>query len=635
MRQRRNNLREKKRINRADQGNIEQNLETQDNPITTLVNPRSNQRLILVWAVMILGALGLGYNLFRLQILEAEKLQKKALSQQTLKLTPFIPRRPITDRNGNFLATDRPVYTLYAHPKLFKISRQKIASQLSPILVQSETTIIKKFNQGKSGLIIAKNITEQQAQIIRKKTIEGLELNESYSRFYPQQELTADIIGYVDTEHRGQAGLEYSQQHLLERNTRSLRASQLGNGMLAPDLIPEGFLQVDDLQLQLTIDSRLQRAARSALQIQMKKFRAKRGAIIVMDVHDGSILSLVSEPTYNPNKYSKYPLSLFKNWAIADLYEPGSTFKPVNIAIALENKAIDPNSTFYDNGKINIGIWEIKNAEGGGHGRITVSEVLQYSSNIGMVQIMQRLKPDLYYSWLEKIGLGQTVGIDLPFEAVGAIKNKKQFIYSPIEPATTSFGQGISITPIHLVQLQATIANGGKLVTPHLVKGLYNSQGQMYWQPTLPTKRQIFSSKTSETVLKMMELVVTQGTGKSAEIPGYRIGGKTGTAQKAIRGGYHASAKITSFVGIIPINAPKYVVLAVVDEPKETDGIKVFGSTVAAPIVKDVMESLINIEKIPPSPGLESQLKEQEQKLELEQQKEQKLPKESKPKTQD
>jgi cell division protein FtsI (penicillin-binding protein 3) len=320
-----------------------------------------------------------------------------------------------------------------------------------------------------------------------------------------------------------------------------------------------------------------------------------------MDARDGSLLALVSEPTYNPNQYYNFDVGLFKNWALTDLYEPGSTFKPLNVAIALETGAIQPDSLFNDTGRIQIGKWPIANHDFesiGARGMLSVTQILEHSSNIGMVRIIRQMKPDLYYSWLERLGLGQDVEIDLPFEAPGQFKSQRQFTTSAIEPATTAFGQGFSLTPMQLVQMHGVLANGGKLVTPHVVQGLFDSKGQMHWQPRLSAARPIFSPTTTQSVLSMMESVVREGSGSNAQVPGYRIAGKTGTAQKASpTGGYYSNAKITSFVGIFPVESPRYVVLAVVDEPKGD----VFGSTVAAPIVKSVIEALIAIERIPPS----------------------------------
>jgi cell division protein FtsI (penicillin-binding protein 3) len=555
---------------------------------------------------MMAAGLGILVNLYRLQVTQAPVLEERARRQQMVYLRPFVPRRSIVDRNGNVLATDRPAYTLYAHPKLFKMSKGEMAALLAPILGKSSTDLEKRFNQKQSGIRLSYALTEDVADQVARLQANGLELIQQYSRLYPQQDLAADVVGYVNVDHRGQAGVEYSQEDVLERAVRTLRLSRAGNGALMPDHVPEGFLHFDDLRLQLTLDSRLQRAARFALKQKMEEFGADRGSVIVMDVRDGSLLAMATEPTYNPNQYSKFDVGRFKNWALSDLYEPGSTFKPLNVAIALEAGAIQPDNMFNDTGQIQFGQWQIANFDfesKGGHGLISVSKILEYSSNIGMVRIIQQMKSKAYYSWLERLGLGQKVAIDLPFETAGQLKSERRFTAGPVNAATASFGQGFSLTPIQLTQMHAALANGGKLVTPHVVQGLFDSKGQIHWQPRRPAPRTIFSPKTTQAVIEMMENVVSQGTGKNAQIPGYRIAGKTGTAQKASpTGGYYSNAKITSFVGIFPVESPRYVVLAVVDDPK---GKEAFGSTVTAPIVKSVVEALISIERIPPSQPIE------------------------------
>jgi len=542
-------------------------------------------------------------NLVRLQIVQAKQLQARAQEQQMLYMRPFTPRRQIIDRTGTVLALDRPVYTLFAHPKLFKEPKPAIAEKLAPLLRRSAADLSKKLDEAETGIRLEYALSESTADQITNLRTDGLELLQSQQRLYPQQEMAAAVLGYVNDDHKGQAGLELSQQKLLERVSKPVQLRRMGDGSLMPDQVPGGFLNLDDWQLQLTLDSRLQRVAIAALQQQVKKFSAKRGAVIVMDVHDGSLLTLAATPSYDPNQYFKYSLDRFKNWALSDLYEPGSTFKPLNVAIALETGSVKPESAFYDEGQIQVGGWPIQNFDystSGGRGRITLTEILEYSSNVGMVHVVQQIKPSVYYTWLKRLGIGDPVGIDLPSEATGQFKTQKTFLESAIERATTAFGQGFSLTPIHLAQLHAVLANGGKLVTPHVVRGLFDSKEQPYWQPSLPSPRPVFSKATTQAVLSMMETVVSKGTGKSAQIPGYRIAGKTGTAQKANpNGGYFDHAKITSFVGIFPVEAPRYVVVAVVDEPQGGDA---FGSTVAAPVVKAVMEALISLEKMPPSP---------------------------------
>jgi cell division protein FtsI (penicillin-binding protein 3) len=573
---------------------------------------RSKFRLWVVWAVLMLGSLGLAVNLFYLQVTQSAKLQKQAQQQQTLRTKPFVPRRPIIDRSGNVLAIDRQVYTLYAHPKLFKHTEAEIAAKLAPLLpIQAsagntaETELLQKFNQAESGIIITDWLPQEVADRvvamqIKDSPVDGLELVQQQQRFYPQQELAADILGYVDGERKGQAGIEYSQQNLLERSMPSIPFTRSIDGNWVPDGLSAGFVQFDDLKLQLTIDSRLQRAARIALKEKMEKHGAKRGTVIVMDARNGELLSLVAEPSYDPNKYFNFGLERYKNWAVTDVYEPGSTFKPINVAIALESGTIKRDSVFNDEGRLFMDKWTINNSDyqkAGARGPSTVTEILKYSSNVGMVHIMRTMKSSLYYQALEKIGLGQPTGTDLPFEVASQLKKREQFINSRVEVATTSFGQGFSITPIQLVQLNGALANGGKLVTPHVVRGLFDREGQAYWQLPRSLPKQVFSPETTKQVLEMMETVVDGGTGKAAQIDGYRIAGKTGTAQKASAvGGYSKKAIITSFVGIIPVESPRYVVLAVIDEPEGGSG-----GVVAAPIVESVMEALISIEKIPPS----------------------------------
>src|SRR6476661_4832830 len=338
---------------------------------------RSKFRLWAVWAVLMLGGLGLAVNLFYLQVTRAPALRKQAEQQQTLKTKPFVPRRPITDRAGNVLAIDRQVYTLYAHPKLFNHSKAEIAAKLAPMLAierspgtTSEAELIRRFNLAESGITIAESLPQEVADRvaqmqIKESLVDGLELLRQQQRFYPQQELAADILGYVDGERKGQAGVEYSQQNLLERSMPSIQFSRSSNGNWVPDRLTAGFVQLDDLKLQLTIDSRLQRDARN-----------------------GELLSVVAEPSYDPNQYFNFDLSRYKNWAVTDVYEPGSTFKAINVAIALEAGAVKPNTVFNDEGRIYMDGWTIQNSDYkfvGARGPSTVTEIVKHSSNVGMV----------------------------------------------------------------------------------------------------------------------------------------------------------------------------------------------------------------------------------------------------------
>ena len=591
-------------------------------------NSSTVARLFVVWGVLVIGTLGLGAKLYYLQVIDpvvkyeqapqGKKLSQIATDQQTTRLNFYIPRRQIVDRQQNVLATDRITYTLYVHPHLFKrnsepVPAEEIATKLSEILGnKTPEELLKIFAKQDWGIRLAGDLPESVKEKIAAMQIDGLDLKQNYSRFYPHKEMAAEVTGYVnrDSSRSPQAGVEFTQNKLLERKPISWkmkRSFERSKSVFHPGDLDRSqqLFNFDDLRLQLTIDLRLQQIARNALKVQMDKYKAKRGTVIVMDVRDGAIAALVSEPTYDPNTYYKYGIELFKNWAITDLYEPGSTFKPINIALALDAGVISADDTFDDTGEIEIKDAVVRNHDflkEGARGELTLPEILKYSSNVGMIKIMRRMQPLDYYRDLQKLGVEDKVEFDIPGYTTGRLKNEVEFSVREIEPATTAFGQGFSLTPLKLIQIHAALANKGKLITPHVVKGLSDYKGYLhYHQP--PNSKQIFSPKTATTVLEMMEEVVEDGSGYAAKIPGYRIAGKTGTSQKAIdKGGYDETAKITSFVGIFPVEAPRYAVLAVVDEPQ---GEHTYGSTVAAPIVGSVIQGIINIEGIPPSKNVD------------------------------
>ncbi|NJL90403.1 MAG: hypothetical protein HC916_11895, partial [Coleofasciculaceae cyanobacterium SM2_1_6] len=282
-------------------------------------------RLTLVWLVMIVFMVILGIRLYYLQVLDSKTLAALAKSQQQVELRLFMPRRSIVDHQGNVLAMDRPAYTLFAHPKLFDRPPQELAMQLAPLVDQQSAELLGLFQQQESGLLLSNFLREEEAQQIESLRANGLELLPHHSRLYPQGDLAAEVLGYVDLEHQGQAGLEFHQRQLIERRSRPLLAQQNAQGGVLPDQVDTGALKFDDRRLALTLDSRLQRAARTALKTSLSKFGAKRGTVVVMDVRDGAIPALVVEPTFDANTYFKFPVENFKNWAIADTYEPGST----------------------------------------------------------------------------------------------------------------------------------------------------------------------------------------------------------------------------------------------------------------------------------------------------------------------
>ena len=561
-----------------------------------------------LWAVYLLMATGLGGLAIRLawvQVVQGPELLDRARAVQTQTITPLGRRRTIVDRQGSLVALDEERFTLWAHPRYFAFpgddigklrSPLDVARKLSSVLALPMADLLRTMEGRKSGVKLASDLDPETAQRVRELGISGIDLEPYPQRVYPQGNLFANVVGFLNLERVPQAGLEQSRNSDLRRHEATRQLRRGADGTPLPDGLKAGVLYGDDLRLQLTLDARLQQVAQMALSKQVKKWNAKRGVALVMDVRNGELLALASNPTYDPNQFWKYKPGLFREWSVQDLYEPGSTFKPINLAIALQENAIDPAGKVNDNGQLTIGGWPIFNHDRKGNGVIDFPTVLQVSSNVAMVKAMQRVKPAKFWNWLHALGIDTKPDTDLPGAVAGQLKSLETFRTQPIEPATAAFGQGFNLTPLKLLQLHAMLSNGGKLVSPHITRGLRSGDDLAAVPPS--TGLQLIRPEIAQTVLNWMETVVEKGSGKGTYIPGHRIGGKTGTAQKAENGVYIPGARITSFVAHLPINDPRYVVLVVVDEPK---GANAYGSTVAVPVARQIIESLLVIEKIPPS----------------------------------
>ena len=567
--------------------------------------PCSPRRLFSVF--LLLSALlgGLAGRLAWLQLVEGERLLARARAIQTQSVDPIGERRTVVDRMGRLVAIDEERFTLWAHPRYFNLpgdAPQRIrppadvATLLAVVLAQPRQVLLQAMANRKTGVKLATNLDPETAAKVRQLGVSGLDLQAYPQRIYPQAGLFANVVGFLNLERQPQAGLELSREPDLRRQESRFSLRRGADGTPLPDGLVAGSLYGDDLRLQLTLDARLQQVAQQALAKQVKQWSAKRGAALVMDAQNGELLALASTPSYDPNTYWKFDPGLFREWSVQDLYEPGSTFKPINLALALQEKVIDPHGSVYDGGQLMIGGWPIFNADHSGHGQIDFPTVLQVSSNVGMVQAMAQLNRSRYWHWLQKLGIDQVPDTDLPGAVAGQLKSRADFIGGAIEPATAAFGQGFSLTPLKLIQLHGMLANGGRLVSPHITRGL-RSGDALASQPT-STGVQLLDPAVTRTVVNWMETVVQKGSGKGLQIPGYRIGGKTGTAQKAHNGVYIPGARICSFVAVLPVENPRYVVLVVVDEPQ---GGNAYGSTVAVPVARQIVEALLVLEQVAPS----------------------------------
>ena len=565
----------------------------------------SAQRLWWIFLILCTGLVGLIGRMAWLQLVQTSELEARARQLQTQRSQPLGQRRPIVDRNGRLVAMDEKRFRLWAHPRYFNFPGDDpnhvrpagdVAERLSPVLGVPADHLLKQIGDRQSGIKLEEGIDPETASTISAFGISGLDLEPYPQRVYPQGDLFANVVGFLNDERVPQAGLEQSRDDDLLRHEQARSLRRGADGTPLPDDLEPGVFFGDDLRLQLTLDSRLQELTVQALDAQVKKWKAKKGAAIVMDVTNGELLVLASTPTYDPNRFWTYDPGRFREWSVQDLYEPGSTFKPINLALALQEEAIQPNDRVHDVGQLQIGGWPINNHDKRANGLIDFPTVLQVSSNVGMVQAMRHLEDGLYWDWMERLGIDAKPDTDLPGAVAGQLKTKQQFTTQPIEPATTAFGQGFSLTPLKLAQLHALIANGGRLVSPHITRGFRS--GHALAPAAAPGGQQLIKPEVTRTVMSWMESVVDQGSGKGVKTPGYRIAGKTGTAQKALNGIYLAGARICSFVASLPVENPKYVVLVVVDEPQ---GNNAYGSTVAVPVAKQVIDGLLVVEKIHPS----------------------------------
>ncbi|MEB3166374.1 MAG: penicillin-binding protein 2 [Cyanobacteriota bacterium] len=569
------------------------------------MQPLHTGRFLAVFLLLSTALGGLGLRLAWLQVVQGDKLQARARAIQTQTIAPLGKRRTIVDRMGRLVALDEDRFTLWAHPRYFNFAGDaptgvrrpdEVAGRLASVLAVPREELLQTIGERRSGVKLATNLDPETANRIRSLKISGLDLEGYSQRVYPQGQLFANVVGFLNLERVPQAGLEQSRDSDLRRQEMTVSMRRGADGTPLPDGLRAGSLYGDDLRLQLTLDARLQQVAQQALSRQVKQWNAKRGAAIVMDSRSGELLALASTPSYDPNRFWEFEPGLFREWSVQDLYEPGSTFKPINLALALQDKVIDPNGTANDVGQLNIGGWPIFNADRRANGVIDFPTVLQVSSNVAMVDAMSRLKRDRFWNWLHTLGIDTVPDTDLPGAVAGQLKSRQQFTAAPIEPAVASFGQGFSLTPLKLVQLHGMLANGGRLVSPHITRGLRS--GDALASAGKPTGIQLLDPKVTRTVVNWMESVVEKGSGKGLKIPGYRLGGKTGTAQKAQNGVYIPGARICSFVAILPIEDPRYVVLVVVDEPQ---GGNAYGATVAVPVARQIVEALVVIDKVPPS----------------------------------
>ncbi len=555
-------------------------------------------RIYTILSVFVLLLLVIIFRAFQLQITEKDKLTK-LVEKQYLKYVKLSPKRGIIyDRKKRELAISIEVDSVYARPGEVK-NKKGVAKKLSPILQISYRNLKSKLESDRPFVWLKRRISPAKARKIENLNLEGVGFIKENKRFYPNKELASHCLGFAGIDLKGLEGIELNYDSYLKGKPGYLLVER---DALGRNIYTKNIKQVDATKgynLQLTIDKTIQHFVEKALEEGMKKSKAKAGVAIVMAPETGEILALAVRPTFNPNNFWDYSPSQWRNRAVTDAFEPGSTFKTFLISSALEERIFKPQDIFYcENGSYPFGGKVIHDVHK--YGWLTFSNIVKHSSNIGACKIAENLGKETFYSYIRKFGFGSKTGIDLPGETSGLLA--LPYRWSRMHLGTISFGQGISISPLQLITALSAIANDGVLMKPHLVKTIFDDRGKIIKEFHPESRGGIITQRTANQVTSILETVVEEGgTGENACIPGFRIAGKTGTAQKVDQQTrqYSKSKETGSFMGFLPAGDPKLAMIVIIDEPQ---GIS-YGGTVAAPVFKEAASHIIRYLNIPPNKG--------------------------------
>ncbi|RRJ66665.1 stage V sporulation protein D [Paenibacillus oralis] len=555
----------------------------------------------LFWLLMVLCLLfaALAVRLAYVQIGKGAELSAKAEDSWRRNIPYSAKRGEISDRNGNVLAYNITTPTVMAIPVQIK-NREQTAKSLAPLVGMNEDEILKSITKKQSIVRLqpgGRKITMEKAQQIRDLALPGIVVAEDNKRYYPYGGLAAHILGFTGSYNQGLTGVESKYESLLSGMNGSVSYLSDAGGRLMPGSSEKYVEPKDGLNLTLTIDKPIQSIIERELDQAMDRLQADSALTIAMNPKTGEILGMAARPGFEPGQYQEYDPAVYnRNLPIWMTYEPGSTFKIITLAAALQEKKVDLlGDRFFDPGYVKVGGATLRCWKRGGHGSQTFLQVVENSCNPGFVALGQRLGKETLFQYIKNFGFGSKTGIDLNGEENGILFKLSRV--GPVELATTSFGQGVSVTPIQQITAVSAAINGGKLYKPYVAKSWTNPDtGEVVSESTPQLVRQVISEETSKQVRTALESVVANGTGGNAFIDGYRVGGKTGTAQKVINGRYSANEHIVSFIGFAPADDPQLVVYTAVDNPQ---GVQ-FGGVVAAPIVRNIMEDALEYMQVPP-----------------------------------
>lgn len=577
---------------------------------------KMKKRLVIIFFMVSFITFGLTLRLGYIQIVKGEEYKKGALEQWTKDIEVKAKRGIIYDRNGKKLAVSISSYTVWCSPADIK-DAEKTAKVVAEILNIDEAKVYEKLTKRRRVEKIKQWITKEEATELRKANLKGIEIVDDNKRYYPYGSFASHIIGFTDIDNKGLYGIEKTFDKYLNGTPGKWVKTTDAKGMQLPYGGEKLYEATNGLNAVLTLDETIQHFAEKAAMEALVKNKAKNVSIIVMEPKTGDILAMASKPDFDPNnprepldeitkerwqglsqgELEKEWYNMWRNFAINDSYEPGSTFKIITSAIGLEENVVSPDSHFYCGGYIKdlpgakLKCWRYYNP----HGDQTFTQGVQNSCNVVFVNLGRRIGADRMYKYIKAFGFGENTGIDLTGEQAGIIPSNPKNI-KEVNLATISYGQGIAVTPIQLITAISSVANGGNLMKPRLVKELIDNEGNTVHTFEPEIRRKVISPDTSKTLMGILESVVSDGTGSKAYVPGYRVAGKTGTAQKVIDGRYAQGKYIASFAAVAPANDPKLAVLVIIDEPSNG---AYYGGLVAGPttgeIIKESLEYL-NVE---------------------------------------
>jgi cell division protein FtsI (penicillin-binding protein 3) len=525
----------------------------------------------------------LGARAVWLQGMSTQFLQKQGANRYEHTLELPATRGKIFDRNGQVLASSLPVKAVWAIPEDVLDAPPEKLRQLARLLDMSEVELRKKLDSDRTFVYLKRQVEMDVIAQIEKLKIDGIDTRKEYKRFYPQGEVMTHMVGFTNVEDVGQESMELAQQKALVGQPGSRRVIKDRLGRIVEDV---GLSKEphDGRDLTLSVDSKLQYLAFTNVKNAVEKFHAKAGAAVVLDVHTGEVLALANWPSYNPNDRHNLTGEQLRNRVITDTFEPGSTLKPFTVALALDTNRITPN-TMIDtgNGRMIVGDRPIRDTHP--HGVINVTQIIQKSSNIGVTKIALPIPSQEMWSMFTKVGFGQAPRFGFPGAVAGRVRPYKS--WRPVEQANMAFGQGISVSLLQLARSYMIFARNGDIVPLSF---------QKVTEP--PVGQQVISPKTAAEMRMMLETVVSpEGTASQAQVPGYRVGGKTGTAQKIVDGHYSQSHYIGSFAGIVPMSNPRFIIAVMVDDPV---GAVHTGGGVAAPTFATLAANALRAANVPP-----------------------------------